>query len=138
MEREFIHVEPLDSVFSLLFGEVQGGEFDHSRQGDPIYAPEAPRSSPTRERSASVELGQTELVLEQLKFCVKRAGSVGSEDVKFHLFDTGHFALEEDLDRIGSLIHGFRPEGRSQRARPRDSGRRQSARIQPCAAALSA
>jgi hypothetical protein len=23
------------------------------------------------------------------------------------LFDTGHFALEEDLDRIGLLIHEF-------------------------------
>jgi len=24
-----------------------------------------------------------------------------------HLLDTGHFALEEEVDRIGSLIHEF-------------------------------
>ena len=24
-----------------------------------------------------------------------------------HLLDTGHFALEEELDRIGSLMHEF-------------------------------
>ena len=26
---------------------------------------------------------------------------------ELHLLDTGHFALEEELDRIGSLIHEF-------------------------------
>ena len=24
-----------------------------------------------------------------------------------HLLDTGHFALEEEVDRIGSLVHEF-------------------------------
>jgi len=55
------------------------------------------------------------------------------------LFDTGHFALEEDLDRIGSLIHDFRPEGRSQRlpdAAIATAGNQ--ARIRRCAAELSA
>ena len=26
---------------------------------------------------------------------------------KLHLLDTGHFALEEEVDRIGSLMHEF-------------------------------
>ena len=26
---------------------------------------------------------------------------------ELHLFDTGHFALEEEVDRIGSLMHEF-------------------------------
>ena len=26
---------------------------------------------------------------------------------ELHLLDTGHFALEEDVDRIGSLMHEF-------------------------------
>jgi pimeloyl-ACP methyl ester carboxylesterase len=26
---------------------------------------------------------------------------------ELHLLDTGHFALEEELDRIGSLTHKF-------------------------------
>ena len=26
---------------------------------------------------------------------------------ELHLLDTGHFALEEEVDRIGSLIHEF-------------------------------
>jgi pimeloyl-ACP methyl ester carboxylesterase len=29
------------------------------------------------------------------------------KDIEFHLLDTGHFALEEDLDQIGSLMHEF-------------------------------
>lgn len=28
-------------------------------------------------------------------------------DVEFHLFDTGHFALEDKLDEIGPLIRDF-------------------------------
>jgi len=28
-------------------------------------------------------------------------------NAELHLFDTGHFALEEEVDRIGSLMHEF-------------------------------
>jgi pimeloyl-ACP methyl ester carboxylesterase len=49
------------------------------------------------------------------------------KDVEFHLFDTGHFALEEDLDRIGPLIHEFLDRKvAATSARSRDSGRRES------------
>jgi hypothetical protein len=43
------------------------------------------------------------------------------------LFDTGHFALEEDLDGIGPLIHDFLDwRWQPTSARSRDSDRRQS------------
>ena len=29
------------------------------------------------------------------------------KDIEFHLLDTGHFALEEDLDQIGALMCDF-------------------------------
>ena len=28
-------------------------------------------------------------------------------NAELHLLDTGHFALEEEVDRIGSLMHKF-------------------------------
>jgi pimeloyl-ACP methyl ester carboxylesterase len=43
---------------------------------------------------------------------------------ELHLFDTGHFALEEEVDRIGSLIHEFldrtTTRNKIERALPRD------------------
>jgi pimeloyl-ACP methyl ester carboxylesterase len=46
---------------------------------------------------------------------------------ELHLFDTGHFALEEEVDRIGSLMHEFldrtinrKQELSTERALPRD------------------
>ena len=38
------------------------------------------------------------------------------DDLEFHLLDTGHFALEEDGDRIASLIHSFLGRKVSKRA----------------------
>jgi hypothetical protein len=63
-------------ALSLLFGEVQGADFDRHPAGDMIYVTGAPPFEPdTGEICVGPIERQTELVLEQLKLCVETAGS---------------------------------------------------------------
>ena len=76
-------------ALSLLFGEVQGADFDRPRHGDTIYVTGAPPFEPnTGEICVGPIERQTELVLEQLKLCVETAGSSLENILKVNVYVT--------------------------------------------------
>jgi 2-iminobutanoate/2-iminopropanoate deaminase len=76
-------------ALSLLFGEVQGADFDRPRHGDTIYVTGAPPFEPnTGEICVGPIERQTELVLEQLKLCIETAGSSLENILKVNVYVT--------------------------------------------------
>ena len=45
--------------------------------------------------------------MESLRWRVAELYKRDIPSAELHLLDTGHFALEEEVDRIGSLMHEF-------------------------------